>query len=186
VAPSRAKLGYLNVGEQVDGREIRTVAIGPERAPFIQLTFELAATGAAIRAGSSRTSSWTVGAAVVATPGTSSAPRQDHLCDAPSVRVQDAEAAQRPAHARPPDQAASGTRRQEENLLDLAATLLGGALDLLDDPRLLYRQTTDAVRRQLHRVCFGKLCLDADDVTYHRARASRNAKAPRRVPEAVI
>jgi site-specific DNA recombinase len=41
----RAKLGYLNVRDQVDGHEIRTVAVDPERAPFVQLAFELAATG---------------------------------------------------------------------------------------------------------------------------------------------
>ena len=29
----------------VDGHEIRTVAVDPERAPYVQLAFELAATG---------------------------------------------------------------------------------------------------------------------------------------------
>jgi hypothetical protein len=42
---SRTKIGYLNVREMVDGHEIRTVALNPERAPYVQLAFELAATG---------------------------------------------------------------------------------------------------------------------------------------------
>lgn len=41
----RAPLGYLNVTENIDGRKINTVAIDPERAPFVQLAFELYATG---------------------------------------------------------------------------------------------------------------------------------------------
>ncbi|WP_084595810.1 recombinase family protein [Microbacterium profundi] len=41
----RAPLGYLNVTENVDGRKINTVAIDTERAPFVQLAFELYATG---------------------------------------------------------------------------------------------------------------------------------------------
>src|SRR5690349_3384372 len=41
----RAKIGYLNVRELVDGHEIRTVKLDPERAPFIKLAFELCATG---------------------------------------------------------------------------------------------------------------------------------------------
>jgi site-specific DNA recombinase len=41
----QAKLGYLNVREKIDGREIRTVAVDQERAPYVQLAFELAATG---------------------------------------------------------------------------------------------------------------------------------------------
>ena len=41
----RAKLGYLNVRDTSEGREIRTVAIDPERAPYVQLAFELYATG---------------------------------------------------------------------------------------------------------------------------------------------
>jgi site-specific DNA recombinase len=41
----RAPIGYLNVREVVDGREIRTVAIDPERGPLIQLAFDLYATG---------------------------------------------------------------------------------------------------------------------------------------------
>jgi site-specific DNA recombinase len=42
---TRTKIGYLNVREMVDGHEIRTVGIDPERAPHIRLAFELAATG---------------------------------------------------------------------------------------------------------------------------------------------
>ena len=42
---SRAPLGYLNVRQIVDGREIRTVAVDPERAPFIQWAFEAFSSG---------------------------------------------------------------------------------------------------------------------------------------------
>jgi site-specific DNA recombinase len=42
---STAPLGYRNVREQFDGREVRTVALDPERAPLIILAFELYATG---------------------------------------------------------------------------------------------------------------------------------------------
>ncbi|HEY5249770.1 MAG TPA: recombinase family protein, partial [Dermatophilaceae bacterium] len=42
---SQAKIGYLNVREQFEGREIRTIATDPERAPFVRLAFELFATG---------------------------------------------------------------------------------------------------------------------------------------------
>ncbi|MEU2901132.1 recombinase family protein, partial [Streptomyces sp. NPDC007056] len=41
----RAPIGYLNVIERGDGREIRTVAVDPERGPLIKLAFELYATG---------------------------------------------------------------------------------------------------------------------------------------------
>lgn len=40
-----ASLGYLNVREQFEGREVRTVAIDQERAPFVIMAFELYATG---------------------------------------------------------------------------------------------------------------------------------------------
>ncbi len=40
----RVPLGYLNVFDRSEGREIRTVALDPERAPFVQLAFELYAT----------------------------------------------------------------------------------------------------------------------------------------------
>jgi site-specific DNA recombinase len=40
-----APLGYLNVRDRFDGREIRTVAIDPERAPLIAWAFERFATG---------------------------------------------------------------------------------------------------------------------------------------------
>jgi site-specific DNA recombinase len=41
----RAKLGYLNHIDHSDGRVIRTSTVDPERAPFVQLGFELFATG---------------------------------------------------------------------------------------------------------------------------------------------
>lgn len=41
----RAPLGYSNVRDRVDGREIRTVDLDTERAPLIRLAFELYATG---------------------------------------------------------------------------------------------------------------------------------------------
>lgn len=41
----QAPLGYRNVGEKVDGRQVRTVAFDEERAPLIKLMFELYATG---------------------------------------------------------------------------------------------------------------------------------------------
>ncbi len=41
----RAPLGYSNVRQRIDGREIRTVDLDPERAPLIRLAFELYATG---------------------------------------------------------------------------------------------------------------------------------------------
>lgn len=43
--PFRAPIGYLNVREWVDGREIRTVEIDPERAPLVKVAFDLYATG---------------------------------------------------------------------------------------------------------------------------------------------
>jgi DNA invertase Pin-like site-specific DNA recombinase len=42
---SKAPLGYMNVRDHVEGREIRTVAVDPERAPHIRRGFELYATG---------------------------------------------------------------------------------------------------------------------------------------------
>jgi site-specific DNA recombinase len=50
-------------------------------------------------------------------------------------------------------------------LLEAGAALIRAALDLLDDPQELYRQTADPVRRQLNQVFFDKLYLDADEVT---------------------
>ena len=41
---TRAKIGYLNVRDQVDGREVRSVAVDPERGPLIRLAFERYAT----------------------------------------------------------------------------------------------------------------------------------------------
>jgi site-specific DNA recombinase len=43
--PFRAPLGYLNSREIIDGREIRTIAIDPERAPLVRLAFDLYASG---------------------------------------------------------------------------------------------------------------------------------------------
>ena len=43
--PGKAPIGYLNVRQVVDGREIRTVAIDEERAPFVQWAFKAYATG---------------------------------------------------------------------------------------------------------------------------------------------
>jgi DNA invertase Pin-like site-specific DNA recombinase len=42
---ARAQLGYLNVREIFEGREIRTIAVDPERAPLVVMGFELFATG---------------------------------------------------------------------------------------------------------------------------------------------
>jgi site-specific DNA recombinase len=41
----RAPIGYINVRERFEGREVRTIALDPERAPFVKLAFELFATG---------------------------------------------------------------------------------------------------------------------------------------------
>ena len=41
----RAPLGYLNVFDRSEGREIRTVTLDPKRAPLIRLAFEFYATG---------------------------------------------------------------------------------------------------------------------------------------------
>jgi site-specific DNA recombinase len=44
--PGRAPIGYLNVRRVLeDGREVRTVAVDPERAPLVRLAFDLYATG---------------------------------------------------------------------------------------------------------------------------------------------
>ncbi len=43
--PGIAPVGYLNIREVVDGREVRTVGLDPERAPLIKLAFDLYATG---------------------------------------------------------------------------------------------------------------------------------------------
>jgi site-specific DNA recombinase len=41
----RAPLGYLNIFDRSEGREIRTVILDPERAPLVRLAFELYVTG---------------------------------------------------------------------------------------------------------------------------------------------
>ena len=163
--------------------------------------------------------------------------RQDHVCDAPYIRIEDAEAGvlRHYASLTLPDGFAARVREvlgatladeersvrlvhehltkrlteldtKEENLLDLVedggaiaakvrtrlvaiaderakvkgelaaqkplleagAALITAALDLLDNPQELYRQTTDSVRRQLNQVFFDKLYLDADEVTDDR------------------
>ncbi len=38
--PTLAPLGYLNVRQMVDGHEVRTVALDPERAPLVRFAFE--------------------------------------------------------------------------------------------------------------------------------------------------
>lgn len=43
--PFQAPLGYLNTREFIDGREIRTISVDPERAPLVKLAFELYASG---------------------------------------------------------------------------------------------------------------------------------------------
>lgn len=43
--PFKAPIGYMNIREWVDGREIRTVAIDPERAKLVKLAFTMYATG---------------------------------------------------------------------------------------------------------------------------------------------
>jgi site-specific DNA recombinase len=43
--PGRAPIGYLNVRRIVDGREVRTVELDPERAPLMAWAFEAYATG---------------------------------------------------------------------------------------------------------------------------------------------
>ncbi|MET7393533.1 recombinase family protein [Dactylosporangium sp. NPDC005572] len=42
---SKAPIGYLNVRERFEGREVRTVKVDPERGPLIRTAFELYATG---------------------------------------------------------------------------------------------------------------------------------------------
>ena len=44
--PTIAPIGYLNVRQVVDGREVRTIDVDPERAPHIRWAFEQYATGA--------------------------------------------------------------------------------------------------------------------------------------------
>ncbi len=43
--PNRARLGYLNTREHVQGREVRTIGLDPVRAPLITELFRLYATG---------------------------------------------------------------------------------------------------------------------------------------------
>ena len=43
--PGLAPIGYLNVRERIEGREIRTVALDPDRAPLIRWMFEAYGTG---------------------------------------------------------------------------------------------------------------------------------------------
>ena len=41
----RAPIGYLNVTERIEGRDVRVVRIDPERAPLVKLAFDAFATG---------------------------------------------------------------------------------------------------------------------------------------------
>jgi len=41
----KAPIGYLNIRDNSLGREIRTVTVDPERAPYVKLAFRLYATG---------------------------------------------------------------------------------------------------------------------------------------------
>jgi site-specific DNA recombinase len=334
---TRTKIGYLNVREMVDGHEIRAVAVDPERAPYVQLAFELAATGdytmerladvlndrgLRMRPRANRSAGpisanylgrmlrdrYYVGlinydgeeypgrheplvsaelfARVQAVlderlpkagerqrrhhhylkgslwcgrchdKGVESrllltkvkghggeywyffcSARQEHACDAPYIRIEDAEAGvlRHYVSLRLPNGFADRVREvltdtladeersirqvhehltkrlteleaKEENLLDLledggaiaakvrtrlmaigeerervkielagqgpllevGAALIRAALDLLDDPQELYRQTSDPVRRQLNQVFFDRLYLDTDEVTDDR------------------
>jgi site-specific DNA recombinase len=44
-AISKAPIGYMNTRERIEGREVRVVAIDPDRAPLVQMAFEAYATG---------------------------------------------------------------------------------------------------------------------------------------------
>jgi site-specific DNA recombinase len=340
---TRTKIGYQNARERVDNHEIRTVAVDPERAPYIQLAFELAATGEytierladvlrerglRMRPQANRPAgpisakylarvlrdryylgvvsydgeeypgrhepliSTALFAKVQAAlderlPKTGErqrrhhhylkggvwcgrchgrgvearllltkvkghggeywyffcSARQDHACDAPYIRIEEAEAGvlRHYASLRLPDGFETRVREvlaetlddeersvrlvhehltkrlseldaKEENLLDLVedggaiatkvrarlvaigeerarvkaeleaqgplleagAALIRAALDLLDNPQDLYRQTTDPVRRQLNQVFFDRFYLDADEVTDDRLAAPFN------------
>jgi site-specific DNA recombinase len=48
--------------------------------------------------------------------------------------------------------------------VEAGAAVIEAALDLLDNPQELYRQTSDPVRRQLNEVFFERLYLDTDEV----------------------
>lgn len=50
---------------------------------------------------------------------------------------------------------------EQKPQLEAGAALIRAALDVLDDPQELYRQTNDPVRRQLNQMFFDKLYLDA-------------------------
>lgn len=43
--PGRAPIGYLNVTRRMEAREVRTIAVDPDRAPLIQWAFDAYATG---------------------------------------------------------------------------------------------------------------------------------------------
>jgi site-specific DNA recombinase len=43
--PFQAPIGYINVIERINGREVRTVRLDQTRAPLIQWAFEAYATG---------------------------------------------------------------------------------------------------------------------------------------------
>jgi DNA invertase Pin-like site-specific DNA recombinase len=49
-----APLGYLNIKEDVDGRQVSSIGLDPDRAELIRLGFELYATGSSTPVGMSR------------------------------------------------------------------------------------------------------------------------------------
>jgi site-specific DNA recombinase len=40
-----ARIGYLNDSQMIEGRKVATISVDPDRAHFVQLAFDLAATG---------------------------------------------------------------------------------------------------------------------------------------------
>jgi site-specific DNA recombinase len=56
-----------------------------------------------------------------------------------------------------------GELEAERPQLEASAALIRVALELLDDPQKLYRDTTDPVRRQLNQIFYTKLYLDTAD-----------------------
>jgi hypothetical protein len=43
--PGKAPVGYVNTRQRIDGREVRVVAVDPDKAPHIQWAYETYATG---------------------------------------------------------------------------------------------------------------------------------------------
>nr|WP_169731957.1 recombinase family protein [Glycomyces arizonensis] len=81
--PNRARLGYLNTTESVEGRPVRTVVPDPERAPLVRMLFEHYATPDSTPSSNSARPSPPPGCA----PGRRSATRPDANCrSTPSAR----------------------------------------------------------------------------------------------------